>query len=104
MSERTTANTSGGSDVQQMVTLKVRVQPGASRTEVLGFRGDVLRVRVAAPPERGKANDAVVALLARVLGTTKGRIQILRGYGSRDKLVQVEGLSAKDVQHAVAQI
>ena len=78
--------------------LAVRVQPRASHSEVIGFRGDILRVRVAAPPEHGKANEALVELLAAALGIARGRIAILRGHASRDKLVAIEGMDLAAVQ------
>ncbi len=51
-----------------LITLKVKVVPGASRTQLSGWLGDMLKVRVSAPPEKGKANAAVEALLARDVG------------------------------------
>ena len=83
---------------------KVRVQSGASRTEVVGFQDDVLRLRVTAPPERGKANDAVIALLAEVLGVAKGKVLILRGHSSQDKLVEVTGASVEEVLQGMKQV
>jgi uncharacterized protein len=77
--------------------LRLRVTPGASRSEVVGRHGDAWKIRVAAPPESGKANDAVVALIARALGVPRARIEIAGGHGSRDKTVVVSGLSETDV-------
>ena len=79
-------------------SLKIRVQPRASKNEILGFRGDTLRVRVTAPPEGGKANDAVVSLLAQSLSLAQSRVRITRGHASRDKLVVVEDLDAADLR------
>lgn len=89
------ASRSGG---EAQARLTVKVQPGASLSQVVGFRGDVLRVRVAAPPERGKANDALVALLAQALDVPRSRIGILRGHASRDKVVLVQGLTLEEVR------
>jgi uncharacterized protein (TIGR00251 family) len=80
------------------VSLKVRVQPKAAGNQVAGYRGDTLRLRVAAPPEAGKANAAVVSLLAQALGIAKSRIWIVRGHASRDKVVMVESLTPEEVQ------
>jgi len=80
------------------VNLKIRVQPKASKNEILGFRGDTLRVRVTAPPEGGKANDAVVSLLAETLHLARSRVKITRGHASRDKLVVIENLDAADLR------
>ena len=78
--------------------LRLRVSPGASRSEVVGRHGEAWKVRVAAAPEAGKANDALVALLAATLGVGKDAIEIVAGQGSRDKTVAVRGLSAEDVE------
>ena len=84
------------------VTLKVRVQPNASRDQVVGYVEDTLRLQVAVPPQGGKANAAVVSLLAKALGVTKSRVQIVRGHASREKLVVVESLSAQEVDHRLS--
>lgn len=79
--------------------LDIRVQPRVSRNviEVNGERPDVrITVRVTAAPESGKANDAVVALLAKRLRVPKSGVRIVRGHRSRDKRIRIEGISAKD--------
>ena len=78
--------------------LSLRVQPGAKRSEVVGWQGEVLRVRVQAPPLEGRANAAVVELLARALGIPRGRVTLERGEASRDKVIAVEGLDAAEVR------
>ena len=80
------------------ITLKVRVQPRASRDQVVGYQGDTLRLRVKAVPQHGKANEAVVSLLAETLSVPKNRVQIVRGHSSRDKLVVVESLTPAEAQ------
>ena len=87
---------------QNSVTLKVRVQPNASRDQVVGYQEDTLSLRVTAPPRGGLANAAVVSLLAETLGITKRRVRILRGHASREKLVVVESLSAQEVDHRLS--
>ena len=74
-------------------TISVRVQPRASRDRVLGLRDGALRVSVTAPPHDGKANTALLELLAGSLGVAKSRLSIVRGYTARDKVVAVAGLS-----------
>ena len=79
--------------------LDIRVQPRASRNaiEVDGEHPSVrIIVRVTAAPEGGKANDAVVALLAKQLRVPKRSIQIVRGHKSRDKRISVSGISSKN--------
>jgi uncharacterized protein (TIGR00251 family) len=71
------------------VTLSVRVTPRASANAVGGERDGALLVRVTAPPVEGRANDAVVAVLARVLDLAPSDVRIERGGGARTKLVSV---------------
>lgn len=71
------------------VTIQIRAQPGAKRTEVAGVYGDCLKVRVASPPVDGKANDCLIEFLARRLGVKRGQVAITRGLGSRRKNVFV---------------
>ena len=78
--------------------LKVKVQPRASANKIAGFRDGVLLVRVTAPPEKGQANAAVIALLADALGVAKTSVHITRGHNSREKLVAVDGLEAAEVE------
>jgi uncharacterized protein (TIGR00251 family) len=79
-------------------SIRVRLQPRASRNEIVGERDGVLLVRVTAPPSEGKANDALCKLLAKRAGVGRTRVSLLRGTGSRDKLVQVEGLAPDELQ------
>jgi len=81
-----------------ITTLKVRVQPKASKNEVLEFQGDLLRLRVTAAPEAGKANKAVVALVAATLGIVKGHVNVERGHTSRNKLLSVATLTDAEVR------
>jgi uncharacterized protein (TIGR00251 family) len=79
------------------VHLRLKVVPGASRDEVVGLHGDRIRVKVTAPPEGGKANRAVVALLAERLGVARRDVEILQGESSPLKTAAVRGLTADDV-------
>ena len=72
----------------------VRVQPRASRTELAGERDGRILIRVTAPPAEGRANDAVVALLAKTLGARKSSVRVLSGHAARDKRVAIEGLTS----------
>ncbi len=74
-----------------------KVVPGGSRNQIAGVYGDRLRVKVAAPPEGGKANRAVVELLADTLGVPKGALRIVRGAGTPLKTIEVSGLAADAV-------
>jgi uncharacterized protein (TIGR00251 family) len=76
-------------------TFAVRVVPRAGRTAVAGVRHDALLVRLAAPPVDGAANDALVALLASLLGCARRDIAIVSGQSARDKRVAVQGMTAE---------
>jgi uncharacterized protein (TIGR00251 family) len=77
--------------------IAVRVQPRARRNEIAGERDGAVLVRVTAPPVDGRANHAVRRLLAKRLGIPAGRVSVIRGDASRDKLVEVEGMAASAV-------
>ena len=72
-----------------MTRLRLRVSPKAKRNAVAGWHGDALKVSVTAVPERGRANDAVVALLAEALGVAPSSIEVVSGAASKDTVVEV---------------
>lgn len=72
-------------------TFKVRVQPGASKNEIVRVQEDALKVRISAPPVQGKANKALVNFLAKELGVKKSEIEIVSGHTSRVKTIKVIG-------------
>ncbi len=76
------------------VRFAVHVQPRAKKPGVDGTHGDALRVRVQAPPVEGAANDAVIAVIAAVLGVPARAVHIAAGQSSRQKLVDVDGVDA----------
>jgi uncharacterized protein len=82
--------------------LHLRVIPGGSRSEIVGRHGDAWKVRIAAPPERNRANNALLDLLATALGISRARIALVRGRTSRDKTIVVDGLTAEDVEARLA--
>jgi uncharacterized protein (TIGR00251 family) len=75
------------------VRLQLRIQPRASRSEVVGLHGDTIRIRLAAPPVDGAANEALVELLAERLGVARAEVRIRAGLSGRSKLVDVRGVS-----------
>lgn len=79
------------------VRLAVKVVPGSRADAIAGRLGDRLKIKVAAPPEDGKANEAVRRLLADALGIKPNRITILAGHASPEKILRIEGLSAADL-------
>ena len=80
------------------VFLSVRVTPGAGRDAVMGWQGDALRLSVAAPAERGKANEAVIRLLGGALGLPRQQLRIVRGQTARRKVIAIEGLDETEVR------
>jgi uncharacterized protein (TIGR00251 family) len=84
------------------VKLPLKVVPGSSRTQIAGWLGDALRVKVAAPPERGKANAAVEELLAEVLGLPRGAVKIVSGATSARKVVEIVGLSEAEIRRRLS--
>ena len=79
-------------------TFSVRLTPRAAQDKIAGWEGDVLRVRVSAPPVEGRANDALLRLLARALDVPTSRLRLVRGQTQRNKVVAVEGLSDEEVR------
>lgn len=80
--------------------LSLKVVPGSSRDEIVGWLGDSLRVKVKAPPEKGRANDAVVALLADRLRVDASSISVGSGHGSPAKIVAVDGMDDEAIRQA----
>jgi uncharacterized protein (TIGR00251 family) len=81
-----------GRMAESSTRLRFRVSPGARRTELVGRHGDGWKVRVAAPPEGGKANEAVLDLLAERLELPRRALSIVSGRTAREKVVQMEGV------------
>ena len=76
--------------------LRIRVSPGARRTEIVGRLGDAWKVRVAAAPEKGRANDAVLELLAERLRLAPAELSVVAGRSGRDKVVELRGLDPEE--------
>ena len=77
--------------------ITVKVYPNSARNEVVCFAEGVLRVKIAEPPVRDKANRKLVVFLSERLGVSKSSITIMKGHSSRNKLIAVSGLSQKQV-------
>ena len=83
--------------------LRLRVTPGASRAPgIVGRHGEAWKIRVAAAPERGKANEAVLALLADVLAVPRSSVSLVAGGGSRDKIVELAGIESDEIERRLA--
>lgn len=79
-------------------TLSVRVQPRASRNEVVGLVGEILKIKLTAPPVEGEANEACLAFLAKLLDLAPSRLAIIQGVRSRTKLIRITGLTQQEVR------
>ena len=78
-------------------TLHVHVQPRASKTEVVGWHGDAIKIRVAAPPVDGAANEALVLFLAEQLGVPRAAVTVVGGAAGRRKRVAIVGIERERV-------
>ena len=80
------------------LTFSVRVAPRASRSEAAGEHGGALKVRVAAPPVEGAANEELVRVLAKAFDVARGDVEVLSGRASKTKVVRVSGARAEDLR------
>jgi uncharacterized protein len=78
------------------------VIPAAGKPGVVGRYGESWKVRVAAPPERGRANEATLELLAERLGLAASDVRLVSGHGSRDKTVEISGLTLDEAERRLA--
>ncbi len=82
--------------------LTLRVAPGARRSAIVGRHGAGWKVRVAAAPEAGRANTALCGVLAEALAVPRRAIAVVSGHGSRDKLVEIEGIDPDETERRLA--
>jgi uncharacterized protein (TIGR00251 family) len=78
--------------------ISVTVSPGAARSELVGRHGDGWRARIAAPPERGRANHELIGLLAATLEVPRGSLRVVAGQSGRRKLVEVDALDLAEIE------
>ena len=83
--------------------LRLRVAPGSRRPGVAGKHGDGWKVRVAQPPEDGRANEAVVALLAEALELPRSAVAIVSGHSGRDKIVALDGIDPAEADRRLGE-
>lgn len=79
------------------IMLTVKAVPGSSKDAIAGILGDMLKIKVSAAPEKGKANKSIIALLSKKLGIAKKDIEIISGTTAAVKQIQIAGVSTKDV-------
>ncbi|MBN1342553.1 MAG: YggU family protein [Phycisphaerae bacterium] len=83
------------------ILIELKVVPGASRDRIVGDHGGALKVTVAAPPEKGKANKAIVRLLAKALALRSNQVEVIRGTTSANKAILIKG-STEQAIHRLA--
>lgn len=79
------------------LTLSLHIQPGAKKTEIAGLHGDALKIRLAAPPVDGKANECLIAFLAEELDVPRAQVELASGATSRRKRLRINGASAEAI-------
>lgn len=85
-----------------MTRITVRLTPRGGRNAIDGWDGDTLRVRISSAPVDGKANDALLRVLAKALGVAPSRLTLISGAQSRTKTIEVDGMSAQGIRDALA--
>ncbi|MBI2918900.1 MAG: DUF167 domain-containing protein [Chloroflexi bacterium] len=87
---------------QVTATLAIRVVPGAPRDQVMGIADGVWRVKVAAPPVGGRANDRLISFLAEIMGVASRQVCLVRGHTSRQKVLEVTGVGPETAAERLA--
>lgn len=88
-------------ETDDALTFSVRVVPRASRSEIVGEHDGALRVRIAAPPVEGAANEELVQTLSSALSVPRRAVEIMSGHGSKTKLVRVVGVTQERLSSLV---
>ncbi len=84
------------------ITLTLHIQPGAKKTEFAGRHGDALKIRLAAPPVDGKANEALVKFIAATLHLPKSSVMLKSGQTSRRKVLEISGAESSEIASLAA--
>jgi hypothetical protein len=85
------------------VSFAVRVQPRAARSQVAGEIDGALKLRLAAPPVDGAANEELIRLIAKLFDAPRSRVALIAGQSSKNKLVRVSGISAEEAEKVLAE-
>ena len=83
--------------------LRLRVAPGARRPGIAGRHGAGWKIRVAQPPEDGRANEAVLALLAQALDLPRSAVSLVSGHAARDKIVALDGIEPAEAERRLGE-
>jgi uncharacterized protein (TIGR00251 family) len=82
--------------------VRLRVSPGATRAGVIGRYGEGWKVRVTAAPEGGRANEALIRLLADTLSVSRDTVTLVSGHGGRDKTIELTGLGPSQIERRLS--
>jgi len=89
---------------EKQAKIVVRVQPNARQDEILGFKDDLLHLKIAAPPVKGKANLKLIKFLSDILGTSKSNLTIEKGITERKKVIGIQGLTQNQVTERLTRL
>jgi uncharacterized protein len=89
-------------DTPDGATFQVKVQPRAKKNAIVGEVGEALKLALTAPPIEGRANQACIAFLAELLNVPRSSVTIATGQSSRNKVIRVAGMTAKQVQERLS--
>jgi uncharacterized protein (TIGR00251 family) len=82
--------------------LSLRVSPGARKSAVVGRYGERWKIRVAAPAESGRANEALIEFLGKTFGVARSQLRVVSGAAARDKIVEVKGIDAEESERLLS--
>lgn len=85
------------------ITIEIKVQPRASRNQIVGEQEGMLKIKLTAPPVEGEANQALIDYLASVLDTPRRNVTLLKGESSRQKIVAVKGMKREAFLQKIGQ-
>ena len=85
----------------EITRLSLKVQPNAGRNRVVGFSNNVWKLKIAAPPDKGKANKEIIEYLSEILGLRKDAITILKGETSHNKIIGINGVNLEELTKAL---
>ncbi|MDD2212624.1 MAG: DUF167 domain-containing protein [Clostridia bacterium] len=88
-------------EISKGIRFKIKVQPRASRNEISGWQGDSLKIRLTAPPVDGEANEACLKFLAACLQISRRQVKVVAGLKSRNKVIEIEGLTSEEFQQCL---
>ncbi|MDR4499179.1 MAG: DUF167 domain-containing protein [Candidatus Scalindua sp.] len=89
-------------DMNDGIVISIKVQPNARKDKIIGEYGEQLKIAVTEQPEKGKANKAIIKIIAKWLNIKRAKIEIIGGYKSKDKEIFMRNILRKDIDKLVA--